>query len=129
MPDWASTPQFWLSLALAAAGCTGLVLAGRGKMVGWLIGLLIQPVWVVFAFVTRGYGLVVTAVMYAAVYGSNLAREVRRRRGGDDMGLSKYGHGQVLPEPGDSQKTASERWSEKDEEALAQENEEADGGR
>ena len=126
MPEWASTPQFWLSLALAAAGCTGLVLAGRGKMVGWLIGLLIQPVWVLFAVVTKGYGLVITAAMYATVYGSNLAREMRRRRGVNEMGLTKHGHGQVLPEPDDSKKVATTNWSEADEAALEQENLDAD---
>lgn len=63
---------FWLSLVLAAAGCTGLVLAGRGKWYGWAIGLMVQPVWVAFGIVTKGYGLCLTALLYGTVYTRNL---------------------------------------------------------
>jgi hypothetical protein len=64
---------FWLSLVLAVAGCSGLVLAGRGKWYGWAIGLAVQPVWVAFGIVTKGYGLCLTALMDGTVYGRNLA--------------------------------------------------------
>lgn len=63
---------FWLSLIMAAAGCLGLVLAGRGMWQGWAIGLAVQPVWAVFAVVTEGYGLLITAGMYGFVYARNL---------------------------------------------------------
>lgn len=63
---------FWLSLILAAAGCTGLVLAGKGKWYGWAIGLAVQPVWVIFGIITKGYGLCLTALMYGYVYSKNL---------------------------------------------------------
>ncbi len=69
-----------LSLILAAAGCAGLILAGRGYWQGWAIGLAVQPVWAVFAVVTEAYGLLITAAMYAYVYGTNLARWLRERR-------------------------------------------------
>lgn len=64
---------FWLSLVLAAAGCSGLILAGRGKWYGWAIGLAVQPVWVAFGVITKGYGLCLTALMYGTVYARNLA--------------------------------------------------------
>lgn len=73
----------WLSLVLAAAGCTGLLLAGRGQWQGWAIGLAVQPVWAVFAVVTHAYGLLATCVAYGLVYGRNLhrwrARQTRER--------------------------------------------------
>jgi len=63
---------FWLSLILAVAGCTGLILAGRGKWYGWAIGLAAQPVWVLFGIITKGYGLCLTGLMYGTVYFRNL---------------------------------------------------------
>lgn len=68
------TAAFWLSLVLAVAGCAGLVLAGRGNWYGWAIGIAVQPVWIAFGVITHGYGLCLTAVMYAAVYTGNLLR-------------------------------------------------------
>lgn len=44
--------------------------------------------------------------------------------GGDDVGFVKHGHGEVLPEPEDNKKTASENWSEQDQQELADENKE-----
>lgn len=82
MPEWASTPQFWLSMVLAAAGCSGLVLAGKGRWYGWALGLAIQPVWALFGIVSGAYGLIITSAAYAWVYWANLARwrkEVKRR--------------------------------------------------
>lgn len=74
---------FWLSLVLAGAGCTGLILAGRGKWYGWLIGLLVQPVWAIFAVITGAYGLLITCVMYGAVYVTNLRKWRQTRTEGE----------------------------------------------
>lgn len=63
---------FWLSLVLAAAGCTGLLLAGKGKWYGWAVGLAVQPVWAAYAIVTKGYGLLLTCLMYGFVNARNL---------------------------------------------------------
>lgn len=68
-----------LSLIMAAAGCAGLLLAGRGHWQGWAIGLAVQPVWAVFAVLTHGYGLLLTCLMYGTVYARNL-RAWRRDR-------------------------------------------------
>lgn len=42
------------------------------------------------------------------------------------MGITKFGTGDILPEEGDNSKTASKEWSAEDEQALKQENEQAD---
>lgn len=63
---------FWLSLVLAAAGCTGLWAAGKGKWYGWSVGLAVQPVWATYAIVTKGYGLLLTCFMYGTVNARNL---------------------------------------------------------
>lgn len=72
---------FWLSLVLAAFACSGLILAGRGKWQGWAIGLASQPIWALFAIVTKSYGFLITCLMYGTVYGKNLVKwrkEVKR---------------------------------------------------
>ncbi len=65
---------FWLSLVMALAGCTGLILAGKGMWQGWAIGLAVQPVWAAFAILTKGYGLLLTCMMYGIVYAKNLIK-------------------------------------------------------
>lgn len=71
---------FILSLVMAAAGCLGLVLAGRGMWQGWAIGLAVQPVWAIFAILTKGYGLLITCIMYGTVYGKNLISWRRKQK-------------------------------------------------
>lgn len=82
---------FWLSLILAAAGCTGLVLAGRGMWQGWAIGLAVQPVWAAFAIVTKGYGLLLTCLMYGTVYAQNLLRWRRSATAQEGLALTTEG--------------------------------------
>lgn len=59
------------SFVLAALGIVGLLLAGSKRKVGWLVGFLIQPLWIIFAIRTGQYGFVLNAVAYAAVYARN----------------------------------------------------------
>lgn len=63
---------FWLSLVLATMGCAGLLLAGNGRWYGWGVGLAVQPVWATYAIVTKGYGLLLTCLMYGTVNARNL---------------------------------------------------------
>lgn len=79
---------FWLSLVLAAMGCAGLLLAGKGKWYGWGIGLAVQPVWATYAIVTKGYGLLLTCLMYGTVYSRNLLRW-RRTSGRSEQPLTQ----------------------------------------
>ena len=46
--------------------------------------------------------------------------------GGENVGLTKHGAGEILPDPEDSQKTATQNWTPADEAALAKENADAD---
>jgi hypothetical protein len=43
------------------------------------------------------------------------------------MGLKKFGHGEILPDDEQEQKTAAKNWTDEDAQALAEENEQADG--
>lgn len=78
------TAQFWLSIVLGTAGITGIFLAGSGRKVGWLIGLLIQPVWMLFAVITGSWGLLPLAIGYGTVYGRNLARQAAQEKRSTD---------------------------------------------
>lgn len=71
---------FWLSLVLATMGCAGLLLAGKGKWYGWGVGLAVQPVWATYAIVTKGYGLLLTCLMYGTVNARNLIRWKRSQQ-------------------------------------------------
>lgn len=62
------------SFVLAAIGIFGLWLVGRRSTAGWVVGVLAQVPWFVFALVTHQYGFIFTAVAYAAVNGWNLWR-------------------------------------------------------
>lgn len=49
--------------------------------------------------------------------------EINIEEGVMTMGLRKHGTGEILPEPDEDQKTAAKQWTEEDEEALREENE------
>jgi hypothetical protein len=64
------TPLAW-SFLLSALGIVGLLLAGSKRKVGWLVGVAVQPLWIVFAITTQQYGFILNAGIYAAVYARN----------------------------------------------------------
>lgn len=84
--------QFVLSLVLGATGITGIFLAGPGRWQGWLIGLLVQPVWVVFAITTQAWGLLVLPVGYGWVYARNLLRWRSRTADPAEPRVCRCGH-------------------------------------
>lgn len=61
----------WWSWLLASVGVFGLFLAGAKNKIGWLIGFFIQPIWIIYAFVTEQYGFIFSAVAYGWVYARN----------------------------------------------------------
>lgn len=65
---------WWWSYLLAAGGIAGIWLAGRKDPRGWLLGLLMQLLWAVYAIATGQPGFLVTAAGYGLVYGRNWLR-------------------------------------------------------
>ncbi|MFJ4902816.1 hypothetical protein [Streptomyces sp. NPDC088727] len=59
------------SLVLTAIGVTGLIVAGRKKAAGWVIGFLAQGVWASYAIVTKQPGFLIGSMVYAYAYALN----------------------------------------------------------
>lgn len=62
--------QLW-SWILAAIGITGIWLAGSRNTVGWMIGVLAQVLWIIYAISTKQWGFIASALAYGFVYGRN----------------------------------------------------------
>lgn len=62
--------MFW-SIILAAGGIFGIYLAGKKNNLGWLLGLMMQLLWIVYALVTKQYGFILSAIAYSLIYGKN----------------------------------------------------------
>lgn len=65
------------SYVLAAIGIFGLWLVGRRSAAGWVVGILAQVPWFVYALATDQHGFILTAVAYASVNGWNLWKWTR----------------------------------------------------
>lgn len=59
------------SYALAAVGILGLYLAGKGKRLGWAVGVAAQLLWAAYATFTHQFGFYISAAAYAWVYSLN----------------------------------------------------------
>jgi nicotinamide riboside transporter PnuC len=59
--------QYW-SWLLAVIGVTGIFFVGRKTVWGWLVLLVNEAIWIVYAVTTKQYGFIVSAIAYAAVY-------------------------------------------------------------
>ncbi|MEU6362239.1 hypothetical protein [Streptomyces albidoflavus] len=59
------------SYLLTAVGVTGLLLAGRMKRTGWLVGLGAQFLWAAYAAATQQYGFLISSFIYGYVYATN----------------------------------------------------------
>lgn len=58
---------WWWSWLLMAVGVTGLYLAGSKRKIGWVIGILVQVLWIVYAIITKQWGFIASAIVYGAV--------------------------------------------------------------
>lgn len=56
------------SWVLAAIGVSGIFLVGRKTIWGWMVLLLNECIWIVYAITTQQYGFIVAAVAYGIVY-------------------------------------------------------------
>jgi hypothetical protein len=61
---------YW-SYLLTAVGAVGLLLAGRMKRTGWLVGLGAQGLWIAYALSTQQPGFLISALIYGSVYARN----------------------------------------------------------
>jgi len=59
--------QYW-SWILAAVGVTGIYFVGRKTIWGWLVLILNECIWIVYALATDQYGFIFAATAYSAVY-------------------------------------------------------------
>jgi len=59
----------WL---LSVVGITAMWLAGSKRWQGWVVGLVCESLWCVYAVRTAQYGFIAAAVAYSAVYVRNL---------------------------------------------------------
>lgn len=75
MIDW------WWSWLLAAIGIAGIWLQGDKRLIGWLIGIGVQVLWITYALATGQHGFVVMSLAYGGVYLRNLIKWKREQKG------------------------------------------------
>ena len=56
------------SYVLAAIGVTGIFFVGRKTIWGWLVLLVNECLWIVYAVTTKQYGFIFAAIAYGIVY-------------------------------------------------------------
>ena len=56
------------SWVLAFIGVAGIFLVGRKTVWGWLVLLINEFLWIIYALTTKQYGFIVAAVAYGVVY-------------------------------------------------------------
>jgi hypothetical protein len=59
--------EYW-SWLLAVFGILGIYFVGKKTVWGWLILLLNEAIWVVYAVMTEQYGFIAMGFVYAYVY-------------------------------------------------------------
>jgi hypothetical protein len=59
--------QYW-SWLLAVVGVTGIYVVGRKTIWGWLVLLVNECIWILYALATEQYGFIAMATAYALVY-------------------------------------------------------------
>jgi hypothetical protein len=58
----------WWSWILAVIGVTGIYFVGRKTIWGWIVLLVNECIWILYATATKQYGFIFMALAYAAVY-------------------------------------------------------------
>jgi nicotinamide riboside transporter PnuC len=59
--------MYW-SYILAAIGVTGTFFVGRKVIWAWLVLLVNECLWMIYAVTTKQYGFIIAAIAYAVVY-------------------------------------------------------------
>lgn len=65
---------WWWSWLLMLVGVTGLFLAGKKRKIGWVIGIGVQLLWIIYAIVSKQWGFIMSAIVYGAVNTINWRR-------------------------------------------------------
>jgi hypothetical protein len=73
MTDFQVVGLVW-SIALSVIGLGGLYLVGNKSQVGFVIGLSVQVLWIIFALVTYQWGFILSALGYGAMNLRNLLK-------------------------------------------------------
>jgi hypothetical protein len=73
----------WWSVALTVIGVTGLYLVTRKLWVGFVVGLGVQVLWIVYAVATGQWGFIGSALAYGFVNWLGLRRWLADRRRAD----------------------------------------------
>ena len=60
-------PYEWWSWILMLVGVTGIFLTGRRIKWGWLISVLAECLWILYAIATGQYGFIVAAIAYGVI--------------------------------------------------------------
>lgn len=61
------TVDYW-SYGLALLGIGQIVLTGKKKRIGWLLGLATSCLWVAFALTTKQYGFLVSSAVFGTIH-------------------------------------------------------------
>jgi hypothetical protein len=56
------------SWVLAIVGCIGIFFVGKKTVWGWLVLMLNECLWVIYALTTRQYGFILASVGYGTIY-------------------------------------------------------------
>jgi hypothetical protein len=82
LPGFGVAAVIWVgwSWLLTGVGVFGLYLIGRKLVLGWIVGILAQVLWVAYAYVSGQPGFYVSAIAYGLVYAVSLRRWIRQAR-------------------------------------------------
>lgn len=62
--------DYW-SYGLALLGIGQIVLTGRKKRIGWLLGLATSGLWVAYAIIEHQYGFLLSSAVFATIHVRN----------------------------------------------------------
>ena len=69
---------------MTAVGITGIYLAGRRNLYGWVVGLSAQVLWIAYAVATEQWGFIVSAFAYGSVYANNWRKWAKEAKRAED---------------------------------------------
>jgi uncharacterized Tic20 family protein len=67
------------SLALTLLGIGSLLLVPKSPLIGWVVMIVDEVVWIIYSIATRQYPFILSAVAYTTVALINFKRENGRR--------------------------------------------------